>query len=193
MAAAPQEPGGEPGAATEAHTEEHPKVFPPFDSSTYASQLFWFVITFAALYLLVARWVLPHIGGILQERRAKIDGDLAQAAELKHQSDAAIAGYEKALAEARASATGIAAQARDKAKAEADTRQAAVEADLNAKLAAAEARIGDIKKKALADVGAIAADATEAVVQALIGQKPEATEVAAAVAGAEAGRTGRAG
>lgn len=193
MAAAPQEPGGEPGAATEAHTEEHPKVFPPFDSSTYASQLFWFVITFAALYLLVARWVLPHIGGILQERRAKIDGDLAQAAELKHQSDAAIAGYEKALAEARASATGIAAQARDKAKAEADARQAAVEADLNAKLAAAEARIGDIKKKALADVGAIAADATEAVVQALIGQKPEATEVAAAVAGAEAGRTGRAG
>ena len=46
----------------------------------------------------------------------------------------------------------------------------------------AEARIGDIKTKALADVGAIAEEAASAVVEALIGQQPASDEVKAAVA-----------
>ncbi len=38
-----------------AHGEEHGGVFPPFDSSTYASQLLWLALTFGAFYLLLSR------------------------------------------------------------------------------------------------------------------------------------------
>ena len=40
-------PGAE-GAVTETPAEH--KVFPPFDATTFASQLFWFAITFVIFY-----------------------------------------------------------------------------------------------------------------------------------------------
>src|SRR5438876_12254083 len=75
---------------------ERGKGFPPFDAHTFASQLLWLALVFVALYLLMSRIALPRIGSILEQRRRHIDGDLAQAADLKESSDAAIAAYEKA-------------------------------------------------------------------------------------------------
>ncbi|MBZ9934833.1 F0F1 ATP synthase subunit B [Mesorhizobium sp. BR1-1-16] len=161
--------------------EGHKGAFPPFDVHTFPSQIFWFVICFGVLYLLMKRLVVPQIAEIVEGRAAKIAGDIAEAQRLRLQSDTALSTYEKALADARASSQKIAQAATDKAKAEADARRHAIEAELTAKLADAEGRIGDIKTKALADVGAIAEDAAGAVVHALIGQQPSPEEVSAAV------------
>ncbi|HWJ75245.1 MAG TPA: F0F1 ATP synthase subunit B [Kaistia sp.] len=161
--------------------EGHKGAFPPFDVHTFPSQIFWFVICFGALYLLMKRLVVPQIAEIVEGRAAKIAGDIAEAQRLRLQSDTALSAYEKALADARASSQKIAQAATDKAKAEADARRHAIEAELTAKLADAEGRIGAIKTKALADVGAIAEDAAGAVVHALIGQQPSPEEVSAAV------------
>lgn len=174
----------EEGVVIEEHGED---TFPPFDPTFFASQLLWLVITFTVLYLLMSRLILPRIGGILEDRRDRIARDLDQADRLKQQSDDAIASYERALAEARAGAFTIAAEAREAAKEEANQRQAAIEADLDKKLAEAEARIADIKAKALADVSEVASEAAEAVVEQLIGKKPTAAEISAAVKAAEGG------
>src|SRR3954453_19265754 len=91
--------GQKTGAHTEANGGQH-GGFPPFDPSTFASQLVSLAITFVALYLLMARVALPRVGSILEERRARIDGDLGDAQRLKARSDEAIAAYEKALADA---------------------------------------------------------------------------------------------
>ena len=53
--------------------------FPPFDKQTFPSQLFWLTLTFVALYLLMSRIALPRIDSILERRRARIAGDLAEA------------------------------------------------------------------------------------------------------------------
>lgn len=173
---------GEVTVATEEPAEHG--VFPPFDSTTFASQLLWLAITFVLLYWLVGRVIIPRIGGILEDRRDRIAADLDHAERLRQQSDDAISGYESALAEARAGAFTIAAEARDKAKAEAEARQAAVEADLDQRLAAAERRIEEIKQKALADVGEIAAEATGEIVATLLGAPAKRSEVDAAVVAA---------
>ena len=91
--------------------------FPPFAKETFASQLLWLVLVFVALYLLMSRVALPRIGSILEERRQSIDTDLAAAQQLKTESDAAIAAYEKALAEARGRAQTLANEAREKERA----------------------------------------------------------------------------
>jgi F-type H+-transporting ATPase subunit b len=165
-------------------TPEEREVFPPFDATTFASQLLWFAITFGVLYYLLAKVALPRIAGILEGRRDRIAADLDAAERLKSESEAAAAGYERALAEARGRASGIAEAARGAAKQKADAQRRQVEGDLAGKLAAAEARIAGIKERALGEVGTIAGEATDAVVSALIGAKATAEEVVAAVSAA---------
>ena len=128
--------------ATSAHTEApsggHKGPFPPFERDTFASQFVWFAIFFVLLYVLMARLALPRIGGILEQRRGRIEQDLRAAQGFREQSDAELAAYEKALADARARAQGIANQTRDRLNAEADQRRKGLEAELNAQLAEAE-------------------------------------------------------
>jgi F-type H+-transporting ATPase subunit b len=180
----------QPTPATTSGTEAPPpgeqKSFPPFDSSTFPSQLLWLAITFALMYYLMAKVALPRIGGILEDRRDRIASDLDTAERLKQESEEAEAAYDKALAEARAKAFTIAETAREEAKAASDALRAEAEAALNKQLATAETRIGEIKSKALSDVGAIAAEATEAIVAALSGTAIGRDEADKAVAEAMA-------
>ncbi|POO56522.1 F0F1 ATP synthase subunit B [Agrobacterium rosae] len=161
-------------------------VFPPFDQSTYASQLLWLAITFGLFYVLMKKVIVPRVGGILEDRHGRIAQDLDEASRLNAEADAAIETYEKELAAARAKAGSIAAAARDAAKVKADADRAAIEADLAQKLAAAEARIATIKQQAFADVGAVAEETATAIVDQLIGTKVTETDAKAAVAAASA-------
>lgn len=177
------QPAGEVHTETGvAHGDEHATgVFPPFDQTTFASQVLWLAITFGLFYVLMAKVVIPRIGGILETRHDRIAQDLDEAARLKSEADAAISAYEQDLAAARAKGNAIAGGARDEAKAKADAERARLEASLQEKIAGAETRIAEIKAKALADVGSIAEETAAAVVERLIGVKAADTEIAAAV------------
>ena len=100
---------------------------------------------------------------------------------MKDAADAAIASYEKALADARTRAQAIAAQTRDKVNAEAEARRKTVEASLHAKLTAAEQTIAATRTVAMAHVQGIAQEAAIAIVARLTGQTPSQAATAAAV------------
>lgn len=159
-------------ATTEAHGGGHSDVFPPFDPATFPSQLLWLAITFAALYLLMSKVALPRVGSILADRKARIDGDIAAADASRQKTDAAIAAYETALAEAKAKAQGIAAASSEAIKTDLADKRKAVEADLAAKVTAAEARIATTKTQAMTQVDEIAAETAQTVVTQLIGDIP---------------------
>ncbi|EFL90969.1 F0F1 ATP synthase subunit B [Ahrensia sp. R2A130] len=166
-------PTTEPGAAA--------GVFPPFDTSTFTSQILWLVLSFGLFYYIMSRVVLPRISGILETRSGRIAQDLDEANRLKDESDAAIAAYEQDLATAKTNAHKIAQEARDAGKAEADVKRAEVEADMTARVADAEARIAKIKSDAMSDVGSIATETAETLVSQLLGSKVTKAEVAKAV------------
>ena len=48
----------------------HGKAFPPFDPTTFASQLLWLAITFGIFYLFMPKVIVPRIGGILENAAA---------------------------------------------------------------------------------------------------------------------------
>ena len=156
-------------------------VFPPFDPSSFASQLLWLAITFGFFYYLMSKVVIPRISGILGVRRDRITRDLDEAQRLKDESDAALAAYEQELAEARNSAHAIAQTSKDKAKAEADAKRAESEAALNEKLAASEKQIATIKARALGEVDGIAASAVAEIVRELVGGSATKAEIDKAV------------
>ena len=78
---------------------------------------------------------------MIEARRARIAKDIDEATAMQAKADAAVAAHEKSLAEARAEAQATAQAARDKVAAETDVKRKALEDQLSAKLAQAEARI----------------------------------------------------
>ncbi len=156
--------------------------FPAFRFETYPSQILWLVLAFGVLYVVMSRLALPRVAAILDERSNRISGDLAAAAKLKAESDEALAAYEKALAEAKAKAQTIAGETRDRLTADSDAKRKAVEADLHAKLDAAEKTIAVDREKAMTNVRGIAAEAASAIVERLSGSAPSAAQVEAALA-----------
>lgn len=159
----------------------HGRSFPPFDATTFASQLLWLAIAFVALYLLMSRLALPRVSAIIAARQGRIAGDLAEAEKLKGETEAALAAYEKALAQARADAQSIAGQTRDRLMVQTDKSRKALEAKLNEKLAQAEKTIAATKSAAMANVRGIATEAAAAIVERLVGTAPGDKAVADAV------------
>ena len=169
-------------AETTANTEGHGQSgFPPFQTEHFPSQLVWLGLTFILLYVLMAKIALPRIGAILADRAKRIADDIGAAQKLKERSDAAHAAYEKALADARGRAQGIANETREREAAAADEINKRLEAELHERLAAADKSIAGKRESAMANVGTIAADTASAIVERLIGKAPPAHEVAAAV------------
>ena len=160
---------------------EHGRGFPPFDSHTFASQLFWLTLTFIALYLLMSRIALPRVGSILEARRRRVADDLAEAQRFKDASDAAIAAHEKALAEARGRAQALANETRAKATAAAEARRKEVNAKFHAHIAEAEKTIAGTRSAAMGNVRSIASEAAGAIVERLTGIAPASEDVAEAV------------
>lgn len=189
QATVPTEGAHAPDAvATVAHEGgEHGGTFPPFDPSTFPSQLFWLAIVFIALYVMMSKKVIPQIAGILEARAARIASDLVEAEKAKAETDAAIASYEAALAAARAKANAIAHETRTRVSHEIDGRRHAAEALLSDKLADTEKHIDDVKRIALDHVATIATETTEAVVEALMGRISR-DEAVAAVTAVSSGR-----
>ena len=169
---------------TTAHTAAdggHKAPFPPFQKDTFASQLVSLLIAFVALYLIVSRIALPRVGSLLDERQNKIEGDLAEAQNLKDASDGALKAYESELAAARSRAQAIGAETREKLNAASEARRKTLEEQLSLKLAEAEKTIASTRERAMGNVRGIAADAAAAIVQRLTGILPDGKSVDSAV------------
>ena len=156
--------------AAEAAHEAAKSGLPQLNTHTFSPQLFWLVLTFATLFFVLSKIALPRIGEVITERRDRIARDIDAAARLKGETDKALADYEKALADARGKASGIAKETRETLAKETDSEKSRVEAQIAAKLQQAEVRITETKNKALSAVNDIAAETAAAVVAKLIGQ-----------------------
>lgn len=174
--------------ATASDLETGSAAFPPFESATYLSQIFWLVIVFALLYALMSRVALPRVGAILENRRSRIAGDLADAARMQEQAVAASAAYDAKLAEAKTRSQALAQQTHAALLAADETRRHALEDELNGKMAAAERQIAETKTRAMGNVEGIARDAAAAIVQHLTGKAADPQAIDAAVSATSTAR-----
>ena len=155
-------------AAAIAH--EAPKSgLPQLNTGSFAPQLFWLAVTFLTLLFVMWKIALPRVGDVITERKDRIARDIDAAGRLKAETDKALADYEKALADARSNASGIAKQTRDRLATETEAEKAKAETQISAKIASAESRIAATRTKSLAAVNDIAAETARAVVAKLVG------------------------
>jgi F-type H+-transporting ATPase subunit b len=153
------------------------KIFPPLDHTTFVPQLVWLALSFALLYLLLKRFALPRVGEVIEERRERIDRDLAKAEALKAETEQALATYERAIGEARTRANVLAKEVQAKLTTEVDAERARIDAQIARQVADAEARIAQNRARAMAGVGDIAGETAGAIVAKLIGKEASPDEV----------------
>src|SRR5579863_6288663 len=125
---------------------------PQLDFHTFVPQLVWLAISFVLLYVLMSRVGLPRVRAAIEGRRHHLDGDLGRAAALKEEAEAALAAYQKTLADARAAAQDTLRQTGERLAAEAAKRQQELSAKLAEQIAAAEARVAAGKDQALGEI-----------------------------------------
>lgn len=141
-------------AAQEAATP----AFPPFDPWHWPSQAFWLIVTFVVLYLVLSRGILPKLAATMERRGNQIANDLDEAAKMNEQAEEATRAMELEIQRARGKARETAAAAHQEIQSEIAAETARVDAEVQEKLDAAEAKIADMRRDALANVEGIAAE-----------------------------------
>ena len=140
---------------------------PQLDISTWPSQLFWLVVLFTAGYILMAKFVTPRIGSVLEERRARLDEDLGKARSASEDAARIRAEYEADLDAARSGAAETAKQAAAEATKQAEASDAKIAKKLAEKVAKAEAKLATARSEAMANLNNVAAEAALAAVAQL--------------------------
>ena len=141
-------------------------------------QVGWMAVILVVLYLLLARWGLPEVGKVLENRAAVIAADLAEARKAKMEADAAVTALNATIVSARNAAQAEVAKAVSDAKAKAAAENATLNAKLEAKLAEAEAQIATARAAALAAIKPVAAETASTILLKLTGSPPAADQLA---------------
>ncbi|WP_292907081.1 ATPase [Niveispirillum sp.] len=164
-----------------AEGEHAKKGLPQLNPDSFASQVFWWVVTFGLLFWLMSKVALPRVAEVLEARQEKISNDLEKASALKAEAEGVMQAYEKALSDARANAQKEVAAAVATADAEAARSNTEQGAKLAAKARDAEVRIQVAKQEALSNLSSVAAEAALAATARLSGAAPSSEAAAAAV------------
>ena len=154
---------------------------PQLDTSLWPPQLVWLAISFALLYFIVSRIIIPRTGGVIALRKSTIADDLALAQRHKLESEAALKSYEASLANAKSKAQATSLEARNALAAESEAARTQLETSLAAKAIGANKAIAAAKAKALTSIDAAAADIAATVVEKLTGAKTTKVALARAV------------
>lgn len=168
------------GAAAAGHGAEAAGM-PQLDFSTFGNQIFWLLVALAAIYWILTRIAIPRISGVLADRQGTMTGDLMAAEEFKLKAKEAEAAYDQALADARAEAGKIVAANKAEIQKDLDAAIAKADAEIAARSAESEKRIGEIRAGAVEAAGQVARDVTSDLVAAM-GGKADAKAITAAVA-----------
>lgn len=147
----------------------------------FAPQIVWLVITFVALYLVMAKVALPKIEVVLEERQDRLADDIEQAETYRNSAETALKAYEQELAEAHANALQIGQTIREEISADASRRKIEIELELEERLKLAEGEIQKMREEVLSNVQMVATEAATSVVGRLIGVDLDRAEIVAAV------------
>lgn len=168
-----------------AHAAEKSGGMAQLDVSTWASQIFWLVITFAVLYFVLAKFILPKIDEGLTNRGDRIADDLEEAARMNQEAQQAELDYQQAMADAKAKAHNISETTRKSVDAEIEADIAEAEAEFARKQSEADARIAKVKAAGLAKVDDVALETVAAILDKVAGVKVTSAAIKTAVSSAK--------
>ena len=150
-------------------------------AATYASQIFWLLVTFGAVFLVVGRGMVPRVQSTIDARDQSVASDLAAADAARRDADATEENWRAQENAARERSEKLIADARAQAGAASEATLAQAGERTSAHVAEAEARIAGASRDAMAEIESVAADAAQDIVARLSGANVSMDEARQAV------------
>ena len=148
---------------------------------TYASQIFWLLVFFGAVYFIVGRGMVPKVMATVAQRDDQIAADLAAAEAARDAADTEEAAWRARENANRAAAQETLAKAKAEAAKASEAKMAAAQVGIDARLAEAEAAIAATRNAALSEIEDVAIEAAQDIVGRLAGVKVTKAQAKAAV------------
>ena len=150
-------------------------------AATYASQIFWLLITFGLLYFGIGKGMVPRIIATVDAREARIASDLAAAEQARAAADTTEAAWRAEMDAARNAAQAETNAAKAQATLSAETQVRHADAGLAERLAHHDLAIANAKAQAMGNLQTVAAEAARDLVAKLSGVQVSAEMAADAV------------
>lgn len=150
-------------------------------AETYASQIFWLLIFFGFTFFYIGNRMVPKVMATVQARETQIVSDLSAAEAARKASDAAEKTWNAENTRQRGEAHALIAKAKLEAAKDTETRLAAANKVIDARVAQADARIAAARSSALTEIEAVASEAAGDIVARVAGITIEAGAARAAV------------
>lgn len=149
--------------------------------ATFASQVFWLLVTFGLTFLIVGLGMVPKVQSTVDLRDKQIADDLVAAERARAEADVREEAYRAKTEANRAEALKVTQAAKSTAAQQSAEALAQVDAELATKLAAAESRIKAASDAALGDIEQVAVEAAQDMVARLSGAQVTQAQAADAV------------
>ena len=154
---------------------------PQLDPKYWASQAFWLIIVFSALYISIAKFYLPKIKNNLDDRENKIKDDLDDANKFKELSELKLKEYEKILESAKKEMIKTHLESKNALDKDIQTKKAEIEKKIENEILKAQREIKELKKDSLNDIHKISEKIASDIIEDISGDKLNESSIKAAV------------
>ena len=154
---------------------------PQLDPTYWASQAFWLVLIFTALYLALSNLFIPKIKDNIDSRENKIKDDLDEAQKLKLIAEEKLKEYEITMENAKKEAQKIIFENKNKLSSEIQNKKKKIDKEIEIEVKNSEKEINQLKNNSLDDITAISEEITSRIIEMVSGEPLNKSSVKAAV------------
>jgi len=154
---------------------------PQLDPTYWASQAFWLILIFTALYLALANLFIPKIKNNIDNRENKIKDDLDEAQKIKNLAEQKLKEYELSMENTKKKVQKIIFESKNKLNLELQSKKKEFEKEIEIEIESAEKEIENLKKESLKNISTISEEMASKVIEQISGEPMNQSSIKAAV------------
>jgi len=154
---------------------------PQLDPTYWASQAFWLILIFTALYLVLSNLFIPKIKNSIDNRENKIKDDLDEAQESKNLAEQKLEEYNLSIENAKKEVQKIIFESKRKLNLEIQNKKKKFEKEIEIEIEVAEKEIKNLKNESLRSISTISEEMASKVIEQISGEPMNQSSVKASI------------
>ena len=154
---------------------------PQLDPTYWASQAFWLILIFTALYLALSNMFIPKVKNNIDSRENRIKDDLDEAQKLKNLAEKKLKEYEQSIEDAKKEVQKIIFESKNELSLQIQTKKKEFEKEIENEIKTAEKEIENLKKDSLESISVISEEIASKVIEKISGEPMNQSSIKASI------------